>query len=197
MVRWSYAPKMHGWYDFIDQNPYWNANSHSSWPRNEPHLHNLHVKAHTVIPQPRLPHRGVVLSGLPTTIMYAFFHLFYAFNTPRPSHSPSFHHTLVILSKQQTRSCRSQWPRSLRCMSTTARLLRSWVRIPPAACCVCCMLSGRGLCDQLITRPEESYRLRRVVVCDHETSWYEEAIARAGLDCRARETNNKHVHNPH
>ena len=32
------------------------------------------------------------------------------------------------------------------------------------------MLSGRGLCDELITRPEESYRLRRVVVCDLETS---------------------------
>ena len=34
----------------------------------------------------------------------------------------------------------------------------------------CCVLSGRGLCDGLITRSEESYRLRRVVVCDHETS---------------------------
>ena len=32
------------------------------------------------------------------------------------------------------------------------------------------MLSGRGLCDELITRPEESYRLWRVVVCDLETS---------------------------
>ena len=32
------------------------------------------------------------------------------------------------------------------------------------------MLSGRGLCDELITRPEESYRLCRVVVCDQETS---------------------------
>jgi len=31
-------------------------------------------------------------------------------------------------------------------------------------------LSGRGLCDELITRPEESYRLWRVVVCDLETS---------------------------
>jgi hypothetical protein len=31
-------------------------------------------------------------------------------------------------------------------------------------------LSGRGLCDELITRPEESYRLRWVVVCDLETS---------------------------
>ena len=32
------------------------------------------------------------------------------------------------------------------------------------------MLSGRGLCDELITRPEESYRMWCVVVCDLETS---------------------------
>ena len=32
------------------------------------------------------------------------------------------------------------------------------------------MLSGRGLCDGLITRPEKSYRLYCVVVCDLETS---------------------------
>jgi hypothetical protein len=32
------------------------------------------------------------------------------------------------------------------------------------------VLSGRGLCDELITRPEESYRLCCVVVCDLETS---------------------------
>ena len=32
------------------------------------------------------------------------------------------------------------------------------------------MLSGRGLCDELITRPEESYRLWCVVVCNLETS---------------------------
>jgi hypothetical protein len=37
-------------------------------------------------------------------------------------------------------------------------------------CCDRCVLSGRGLCDGLITRPEESYRLWRVVVCDQETS---------------------------
>ena len=32
------------------------------------------------------------------------------------------------------------------------------------------MLSGRGLGDELITRPEEFYRLCCVVVCDLETS---------------------------
>jgi len=32
------------------------------------------------------------------------------------------------------------------------------------------VLSGIGLCDELITRPEESYLLCCVVVCDLETS---------------------------
>ena len=54
-----------------------------------------------------------------------------------------------------------QWPRGLRLGSAAARLLRSWVRIPPEAwmfvSCECCVLSSRGLCDGLITRPEESY----------------------------------------
>jgi hypothetical protein len=36
-------------------------------------------------------------------------------------------------------------------------------------CCECFVLSGRGLCDGLITCLEESYRLWRVV-CDQETS---------------------------
>ena len=53
-------------------------------------------------------------------------------------------------------------------------LLSSWVRIPPGAwifvCCDCRVLSGRGgLCDELITRPEESYRLWCIVMCDLET----------------------------
>jgi hypothetical protein len=25
--------------------------------------------------------------------------------------------------------------------------------------CECCVLSGRGLCNELVTRPEESYRV--------------------------------------
>jgi len=35
---------------------------------------------------------------------------------------------------------------------------------------VMCVL-GWGLCDELITHPEESYLLWCVVVCDLETSW--------------------------
>ena len=67
---------------------------------------------------------------------------------------------------------RSEWLRGLRRRSAVARLLRSWVRIPPATwmfvCCECCVLSGRGFCDELISRPEESYRQWCVVVCDPE-----------------------------
>jgi len=44
----------------------------------------------------------------------------------------------------------------------------------------CCVLSGRGLCDELITRPEESYRLWSVVVCDLENLKNEEAVNRVG-----------------
>ena len=69
---------------------------------------------------------------------------------------------------------RSQWPRGLRRRSAAARLLGWWVRIPPGAwifvCCECCVLSGRGLCAELITRPEESYLFLYVVVCDLGTS---------------------------
>jgi len=38
-------------------------------------------------------------------------------------------------------------------------------------CCECCVLSGAGLCDELITRPEDFLRLWRVGECDLETSW--------------------------
>jgi hypothetical protein len=37
-------------------------------------------------------------------------------------------------------------------------------------CCECCVLTGTRLCDGLITRLEEPYRLWCVVVCDLETS---------------------------
>jgi hypothetical protein len=69
---------------------------------------------------------------------------------------------------------RCQSPRGLRRWFAAARMLRLWVRIPlwewMFVCCECCVLLGRGLCDELITRPEKSYRLWCVVVCDLETS---------------------------
>jgi len=57
------------------------------------------------------------------------------------------------------------------------------------------VLSGRGLCDELITRPEESYRLWLVVVCDQETSRMKRLKPATGLwkynqkCCNARKTN--------
>jgi hypothetical protein len=42
------------------------------------------------------------------------------------------------------------------------------------------VLSGRGLCDELITRPEESFRLWCIVVRDLVNLNNEEAMTRVG-----------------
>ena len=42
------------------------------------------------------------------------------------------------------------------------------------------LLSGRGLCDEMITRPEESYRLWCIAECDLENLINEEALAQWG-----------------
>ena len=86
-----------------------------------------------------------------------------------------YHFTYPIMLTFQTSRCRSQWPRGLKRGSAVARLLRLRVRIRPrswmSVCYDCCVLSCRGLCDELITRPEESYRMWCFVVCDLETFW--------------------------
>jgi hypothetical protein len=73
---------------------------------------------------------------------------------------------MEVIKKQHCVGCRSQWPLGLSCGSAADRLLGLRVRIPQDAwmsvSCECCVLSGRGLCVGLITRPEESYRVRCV-----------------------------------
>jgi len=58
--------------------------------------------------------------------------------------------------------------------------MKHWIKVnrkenPTGGLDVCLLLvlvlSGRGLCGELLARPEESYRLWFVVVCDLETSW--------------------------
>jgi hypothetical protein len=82
---------------------------------------------------------------------------------------------LCFYKKNMRRSSWSQWPRGLMRRAAVARLLGLWVRILPGAwmavLCECCVLSGRGLYDEPITCPEESYRLWCVLVCVLETSW--------------------------
>ena len=51
------------------------------------------------------------------------------------------------------------------------------------------MLSGIGLCDELITRLEEPYRLWCVVVCDLETSWIRRSCPTGGC-CAKDKTKN-------
>jgi hypothetical protein len=63
---------------------------------------------------------------------------------------------MYLLSLSYNVLCRSQRPRGLRRGFAAAH-------VPPAArmfiSCECRLLSGRGLCVGLITRPEESYQL--------------------------------------
>jgi hypothetical protein len=74
-----------------------------------------------------------------------------------------------ILTKVKSSISRFQWPRGLRRRSAAAWLLGSRVRIPLGTwmfvSCFYVVLScaGRGLCDGLITRPEESYRVHNCV----------------------------------
>ena len=65
---------------------------------------------------------------------------------------------------------RSQWPRGLQPLACGDCGFESHRRhgSPSVVSVVCCQVEGR--CDELITRPEESYRLWCVVVCDQETS---------------------------
>jgi hypothetical protein len=110
-----------------------------------------------------------------------------------PEH-PTWHHSLqpktfkFAFKTTTNKLCRSQWSRGLRCWSAAAHLLRLWVQIPQVAwmfvCCDCCVLSGRGLCKELITHPEESYWMWCVVVCDLETSWMRRPWPTVG--CRAK-----------
>jgi len=51
------------------------------------------------------------------------------------------------------------------------------------------VLSGRGFCDELITRPEESHRLWCVVVCDLETSWMRRLWPTGGRRAKNKQTN--------
>jgi len=46
--------------------------------------------------------------------------------------------------------------------------------------CECCVLPGRGLCDQLITHPKESYQLWCITV-QSRNLMNEDATARVGL----------------
>jgi len=69
-----------------------------------------------------------------------------------------------------------RFPSCIRSWYAVVRFFILWVRDPPlgwifCCCCFyCCVLSGTGVCDELITRWEQSYRLECVVVCHPQTS---------------------------
>ena len=125
------------------------------------------------------PSRFVLYIWLPETIISFILLGCFCYISTAKFHVPVINCILSI------NNCRSQWARGLRRGSYAALLLRLWVRIPRTAwmsiSCECCVLSGTGLCDGLIIRPEESYRLCCVVVCDLETSWMRRPWPTGGL----------------
>jgi len=52
------------------------------------------------------------------------------------------------------------------------------------------VISGRGLCDGLITRPEGFYRMWCVVVCDLETSWMRGPLPTGGCGAKKQTKQN-------
>ena len=115
--------------------------------------------------------RWLLPSCLPTKILHEL-HL-----PPYEPHSRSISVLFVWLLEYFFVRGTNRWYQCSRCLrrrSVAACLLRLFVRNPPltwvSISCGCCTLSDRGLYDKLITGPEESYRLRCVVVCDLETS---------------------------
>jgi hypothetical protein len=91
-------------------------------------------------------------------------------------HSAAGSDILVFWTTSNSQFCRSQWLRGLMLRPpAVARLLGLRFRTSPeewiSVSCDCCVLSVRGLGNEVITRPAVSYRLWCVVVCDLETSW--------------------------
>ena len=82
---------------------------------------------------------------------------------------------------------RSQWPSGLRRGSAAVRLLGLRVRTPPGAwmsvVSVVCVVRKTSL-RRPITRPEESYRLWCVIVCDLEISGMRTLKPHSRLQCQ-------------
>jgi len=81
--------------------------------------------------------------------------------------------------------CHQRFPVAVRskawvCGRSPAEIVGSDSAEGMEVCCKCCVLSGRGLCDGLITCTEESYRMLYVIVCDLENLVNGEAMARVG-----------------
>jgi hypothetical protein len=67
---------------------------------------------------------------------------------------PNFLTPVPVAARSKVWVC-GHWPAEIMGSNPTG----GWMFV----CCDCCVLSGRGLCDERITRPEESYRLWCVI----------------------------------
>jgi hypothetical protein len=121
---------------------------------------------HDISPHPELHESSPIFTSCLSKVRFIIRPL----TGSRLPHDFSFYY---VIWGHYARSCRSQWPRGLRRLSAAARLLGLWVRIPPGVWMSvshgCWLLPATGLCDGLVTRPVESYRVW-CVECDREAS---------------------------
>jgi len=97
----------------------------------------------------------------------------------------------------QRKICLSRWARGLRRRSAALACCDcgfesrwgSWMSVRFE----CCVLSVRGLCDGLITHPEESYRLWCVVVCYLESSWMRRLGPTGGCCAKSKQTKERRL----
>ena len=122
-----------------------------------------------------------------------------------PSSGGKIVFTQHLVSSLSVHLCTVHWLRAdcSRSAASPAEIVGSNPTGGMNVCCECCVLSGRGLCDGLITLPEESYRLWRVVVFDQETSKTRRLKLATGIEntttmgCNARKTNKQTNKPPH
>jgi len=112
------------------------------------------IKTHILCPLTPLPPNCAVYEAVwknmvhtdrprQATVDNLIWHMYFAYWLTKATDT---HSDYVIFNAFIWQQCRSQWPHGLRCRSTAARLLRSWVRIPLGHGClsvvsvVCCQV---------------------------------------------------------
>ena len=154
------------------QSPYWAANWFAASQQIPPVSRNPNVHYRTHNRPPPVSILGQSTYPHPTSwkfILILSTHLRLGLSSglfphQGPIHPPLLTHVLHVICHSLFRyyksGSRSQWPRDLRRQSGSARFVGLWVWTPLSLICeFCVLLSSKGPCVVLITRPEESYEV--------------------------------------
>jgi hypothetical protein len=160
---------------------FWRLSASNIWNFSTSQIH-LHVSSDFL----RAFMYEICLMNIRTSTCYGF----WLFGDPFLSCSAPSLYLNKIFVPHSIEGSRSWWSCGRRSGSAATSLLGLWVRILQgtwmSVSCECRVLSSRGPCDRLITRPEQSYRTLCVVVCDTETSWMRRPWLALGRSARRK-----------